>query len=178
MTLLEIYNNVAGLVYGDIAASPPPVHEITTMQTLILAKHRECQLGYNFWFQLVSSTLNIVTGTDTYNWPADFKELISTTLSGYTTTAAGFKLSAVPTADTTADIKYWSIIQAPAWTDAYTDAVTLYLNWYIIFSVVGDMMLKRSEKTEASVYYQLADAAIFTTEQQDYHRRQVQGEII
>jgi len=178
MLLSEIYSNVAALVYGDITASPPPTHEVVTMQTLILAKHRECQVGFNYWFQKVIDTFDIVSGTGSYDWPDDFKELISFDTTGYELTATGFKLSAVPTAAVTSNITYWSILETPAtWDGTHTDAVTVYLAWYLIYSVTGSMMLKRSEQSEAGAYLQLAEQARFRAEQEDYQRRQSQSEI-
>lgn len=177
MLLSAIYNNIASLVYGDIVASPPPAHEVTMMQSLILAKHNECQISYNFWFQKVIDTFDVVTGTSDYNFPDDFKELISTTIPDYDLTSTGFRLTSVPTADATYDIVYWSCIETPAWLNTYEDAVTIYLAWYIIYSVVADMMLKRSEQSEASAYYQLAEKAKFKAEQNDYHLRQVANEV-
>ena len=179
MTLLEIYNNVAALVYGDIAAAPPPAHEVASMQTFILAKHRECQLGYNYWFQKVITTFPIVAGTSDYTWPADFKELISLDIDEtINLTATGFSFEEAPAADKDADFHYWSILQLAAWNNTHQDAVTIYLPWYIIYSAAADMMLKRGSQAEAQAYYQLADTARFNAEREDFHRRQSIGVII
>jgi hypothetical protein len=177
MTLLQMYNTIAGFLYGDIAASPPPVHEIATIQTLILAKHRESQIGYNYWFQKVITTYPLLAGIDTYAWPVDFKEYVSLDLdSSMEFTADGFRLETVPTADETKDFTYWSILQAPVvWDDAFEDNASIYLVWFIIYSVVGDLMLKRSSQEEASSYYQLAEQAKYKTEQEDFQRRQAPG---
>ena len=181
MTLLEIYNNVAALVYGDIAAAPPPAHEVASMRSFILARHRDCQLGFNYWFQKVITTFPLVTGTTAYTWPDDFKELISLdTDKSITLTAAGFNFETedAPTEDEDIDFTYWSILQPPAaWDDTHEDAVTIYLAWYIIYQATGDMYLKRGEKTDAQAYYQLADTAKFNAEREDFHRRQSLGVI-
>ncbi len=176
MILSEIYDHIVRTVYGD-PASPAPAHEIIQIQQLIFQKHRDCQLGYNYFWQKVITTFSIVSGTDIYTWPTGFKELIETDLSDYDLTATGFQLSAVPTADATYDLTYWSLLPAPTvWTDAYTDNVTLYLCWNIIYSVCAELFLKRSS-SDASNYFQLASEAKFRIEQEDYHRRQVAEEI-
>lgn len=180
MTLLEIYNTVASLVYGDIAAAPPPAHEIASMRSFILSRYRDCQLGFNYWFQKVITTFPILSGIIAYTWPVNFKELISIDAENITLTATGFNLDAenAPTADDNIEFIYWSILQTPAaWTDTHEDAVTIYLAWYIIYAATADMMLKRSEKTEAQAYYQLADVARLNAEREDFHRRQSQGVI-
>ena len=181
MTLLEIYNNVAALVYGDIAAAPPPAHEIASMRSFILARHRDCQLGFNYWFQKVITTFPLVTGTTAYTWPDDFKELISLdTDKSITLTAAGFsfKEEDAPVANENIDFVYWSILQPPAaWDDTHEDAVSIYLAWYMIYAATGDMCLKRSEQTEAQAYYRLAQDARFNAEREDFHRRQSLGVI-
>ena len=175
MTLLEIYTMIAGLVYGDAVSAPPPSHEVTTMQTLILARHRSCQIGYNFWFQKVETTQSIISGTTDYTWPATFKELIELSGVDYELTATGFKLTETPAEDKTVDFKYWSILATPAsWNGSYTDSVTVYLAWMIIYLVTGDMFLKRGEKTDAQAYYVLAEDAKHNAENEDFHRRQSQ----
>ena len=47
----------------------------------------------------------------------------------------------------------------------------------MIYAATGDMFLKRSEKTEAQAYYQLAQDARFNAEREDFHRRQSLGVI-
>lgn len=178
MTLLEIYTNVAALVYGDITAAPPPAHEVTAMQSFILSHHRDCQFGYNYWFQKTETTQAITAGTVSYSWPANFKEYIELSDVDFDFTATGFKLTETPTENKTVDFKYWSIIVTPTtWTASYTDAVTTYLAWYIIYAATGDMFLKRGEKTDAQAYYTLAEEAKLIAEREDFHRRQQPGVI-
>lgn len=56
--------------------------------------------------------------------------------------------------------------------DNIQNAVTQYLAWAIIFYVTGDLFLKRDDKSQSNVYYQLAEEALFNVEREDFEKRQ------
>jgi len=78
MTLLEMYNKIAWLVYGDTA---PPASFATNMQGengFISDAHRQIQRDFLYWFMYTTASQILTSGTSTYNFPctaADLKEI-------------------------------------------------------------------------------------------------------
>jgi hypothetical protein len=177
VTLLEIYNLAASLVYGDIEASPPPDAEIVKIRSFILQRHDDVQTGYNYWFAETDMEFPLTEGVKIYTWPADFKELRGMDLKRpFFWTATGFKLTAAPDEGSTFPVTYWKRFTVTAWDDDYEDDVTIYLNWEIIIRLFGDMFLSRSNQSEAMLYYQKADDTKYRQETKDYEKRQSQRE--
>lgn len=78
MTLIEMYNKIAWLVYGDTA---PPASFSVNMggaTGFISEAHRQMQRDFNYWFMYATSAQILTSGTSTYNFPgiaADVKEI-------------------------------------------------------------------------------------------------------
>jgi hypothetical protein len=178
MTLAQIYAAIAGLVYGDIVAAPVPVHEASFIQTLILQQHKEVQDNYNFWFMRAKAAISIVSGTDTYALPGDYKELIHLDYDkGFQFIGTDIFFSEEPTEDKDVTIDYWKYIPTPAWNDDTTDIITQSCSWPIIYGVTAMLMLKREEKGAAGTYAQLAVSTLESAYAEDYSRRQAAGVI-
>lgn len=79
MTLLEIYDKVVWLVYGDTA---PPSSFATNMQGengVISEAHRQIQRDFNYWFMYLTADQVLTSGVSAYSFPGvdtDFKEII------------------------------------------------------------------------------------------------------
>lgn len=182
MLMSEIYNAVCNLVYGDVTASPVPVAEVPFIQMLILQQHHEVQQNYNFWFNRVRTTLAIVTGTDTYALPADYKEMIGIDLEDeyglgeYELIGDNVIFKDEPTKDVTVTMDLWQYLPSPAaWDGTFTDAVTTYCHMGIIYAVTALIMLKRDEKNAASAYMELSSKSLESVYADDYGRRQSPG---
>ena len=179
MTLGGIYDIAASLVYGDVAASPPPVAEVPKLQAFILERHRNVQTGYNYWFSRRKVTLQAAEGDETVALPDDFKELVSTNLKvpAYCGGAA-FVFDKPLQEDTEFTADYYSYIPTPEWDETHADVVTGVLNWALIYGAVSDVFLSRSSTQEANFYAAKSKEAEFKAEQEDYHRRQAPREIL
>jgi hypothetical protein len=178
----EIYEAVCNLVYGDITSSPVPVAEVPFIQILILQKHHEVQQNYNFWFNRVRTTLAIVTGTDTYALPADYKEMIGidpdneSSISEYELIGNNIIFTDEPTSDVTVQMDLWQYLPSPAaWDGTFTDYVTQYCHMAIIYAVTAMIMLKRSENSAAQAFMGLSEKSLESVYADDYGRRQSPG---
>jgi len=182
MLMSEIYDAVCNLVYGDVMASPVPVAEVPFIQILIMQKHHEVQQNYNFWFNRVRTTLPIVTGTDTYALPANYKEMISidpdneSSIGEYELIADNIVFKDEPTEDVTVQMDLWQYLPSPAaWDGTFTDYITQYCHMGIIYAVTAMIMLKRSENSAGAAFMELSDNALESVYAEDYGRRQSPG---
>ena len=184
MTLAEIYDAVCNLVYGDITSSPVPVAEVSFIQMLILQQHHGVQQDYNFWFNRIRTTLSIVTGTDTYDLPDDYKEMIAIDpeddygLGSYELLGDEIIFKDDPTKDATAVMDLWQYLPTPAvWDGTHTDSASQQCHMGVIYAVTGFIMLKRDEKTAASAFMQLSSKFLESVYADDYGRRQAPGAV-
>lgn len=178
MILSEIYDIVANLVYGDVAAAPVPAAEVPYIRTLILHNHRELQQEYNYWFMREEATISILEGVDTYALPADYKQIIHLDYDkGFQFRGDNIYFPEAPQEDKDVILDYWKYIPTPAWNNAYTDEITEYCNWPIIYAVTAQMMLKREEKSSAAAYMEMAQSALLSAQNRDYSHRQAAEEI-
>ena len=76
MTFGEIYNKVCQKVWGS---SPPPTiaSALTGQNGIISDIHRKIQQNYNYWFMQAYATIVMIDGTQAYNLPSEFKEIIN-----------------------------------------------------------------------------------------------------
>lgn len=178
MTLSQIYDIIANLVYGDVAAAPVPVAEVPFIQSLILHKHKEIQQNYNYWFMRSRATISILEGVDTYDLPADYKQIVHLDYDNpFQFRGDDIYFPEAPETDIDVDLDYWSYLPTPAWDDTHTDAITQHCNWPIIYEVTAQMMLKREEKSSAAAYMDMAQMAISSAQMADYTHRQSAEEI-
>lgn len=184
MTLSEIYNAIVNLVYGDVNASPVPVAEVPLIQTMILQKHHEIQQNYNFWFNRVRTTLLIIPGTDTYALPTNYKELIDIDpdqeagLSEADFIDETIIFKEEPTASAAVTMNLWQYLPTPtAWNNTFTDDVTAYCHWGIIYAVTALIFIKREDKNTAGTYMDLSSQALESVYAEDFGRRQNPGAI-
>jgi len=182
MLMSEIYDAVCNLVYGDVTSSPAPAAEVPIIQMLILQQHHEVQQNYNFWFNRVRTTLPILTGTDTYALPANYKEMIGidpdneSSIGEYELIADNIVFTNEPTADVTVQMNLWQYLPSPTvWDGTFTDYITQYCHMGIIYGVTGLIMLKRSDNSAAQVFMGLSDKSIESVYAEDYGRRQSPG---
>jgi len=178
MTLSQIYDIVANLVYGDVAAAPAPVHEVPFIRALILSKHKEIQQNYNYWFMRNRETISILEGVDTYALPADYKQIIHLDYDNpFQLIGNDIYFPEAPEADIDVELDYWRYMLTPAWDNVHTDAITQHCNWPIIYDVTAQMMLKREEKSSAAAYMDMAQMALASAQIADYTHRQAAEEI-
>ena len=174
MTLAEIYTTICSLVYGDPQASPPPAHEVARIQDEILMLHHKVQQDYNYWFMYYRTTLALVSGTYTYTLPTAYKELIRLD-TDYEYELMGTVLY-FPDSDVsvTENVRfdYWQYLPTPAWSNIFTDNVTVYCPWIIIYSVVASLLLKREGMQMAQFYMAKAEDAAASAQNEDFFRRQ------
>jgi hypothetical protein len=78
MTLTEIYDRVVFHIWGETA---PPAAATTALQAvpegIICVIHKNIQRDYNYWFMEEKYDFTIISGTQNYALPTDFKEEIS-----------------------------------------------------------------------------------------------------
>lgn len=173
MTLLQIYNTICSIVFGDPEASPPPDHEVARMQDDILYNHHAVQRDYNYWFMYMNTTLPLISGTDTYALPAMYKELvILDTDNSWEMLGNNLFFKDGISKDEEPRFDYWKFIETPVWADTYTDAVTTSLHYVIIYTVVANLFQKRSEMTQYQSYLQRAEEAKFLAQNEDFSKRQ------
>lgn len=178
MTLVEIFNTICRIVTGDIASSRAADTDQVLIQTLILNYHHQLQTQYNYWFQRYRGTLSIISGTSTYALPATYKEFISLDYdSSFEFIGNNIVFDEEPSETKDVQFDYWQYIATPAWVDTYTDAVTQYLHFVLIYTVAAEMFVERSEMTQAQMYYALRDQSLDAVKDEDYRRRQSINEI-
>lgn len=79
MTVLEIYDKIVWIVYGDTA---PPTSVATKLQGergYIDNAHRSIQKEWKYWFMHETATQALTSGTAAYTLPTDFNSLVSLT---------------------------------------------------------------------------------------------------
>lgn len=73
MTLIQIYNKVLWLYYGDTIPPASIALQLNSTYGIIQGIHQRVQREWNYWFMQTSDTDTILTGIDTYTLPADWK---------------------------------------------------------------------------------------------------------
>jgi len=201
MTFGQLYDNICRLVYGDITASPVPQEEEITIQNLILYRHRFVQMGQKLWLQTVPVAVTFQSGVYDYTLDEDFLDMIKIeynpsgdgitfeelnieyqisdlTFDGtnnpfYELSFSKAEYDKIFNTDINGRFIVRKLFSSGNVYDAnYSTPVSVYLSWAIIFYVVGDLFLKRDDKFQSNVYYQLAEEALFNVEREDFEKRQ------
>ncbi len=73
MTLIQIYNKILWLYYGDTIPPASMAANLNSTYGIIQGIHQRIQREWNYWFMEDSDTDTILAGTDTYTPPADWK---------------------------------------------------------------------------------------------------------
>lgn len=128
MTFGEIYTRVCFNLWGNSAVPTGTAAILQGHDGIIANAHRKIMQADNFWFMHTWTTFDLLSGTQGYNLPTNFKELISAIIK--VDGEDYFQLPLSPLGGQESHFNMWPVNNGaadyPEWYEITDEAITLY----------------------------------------------------